>query len=35
MNPYVAAGFLAFCVVLNLVNGLLIATISGGWGCND
>ena len=31
--PPVYIGFAVFCVVLNIVNGLLIATITHRWNC--
>ena len=34
MSPYVMLGAACFCIVLNLVNGLLIGTISGKWNCH-
>ena len=33
MNPYIIVGACCACVVLNLINGLLIATISDKWNC--
>lgn len=33
MSPYVIGGAVIFCIVLNLVNGLLIGTVSDRWNC--
>ena len=34
MSPYVMGGAACFCIVLNLINGLLLGTISDRWNCN-
>ena len=33
MNPYVMGGAACFCVVLNLVIGLLIGAVAEKWNC--
>ena len=34
MNPYVIGGACFWCVILNLVIGLLIGTIAEKWNCH-
>ena len=33
MSPYVMIGAAVFCIVLNIVNGLLIGTVADRWNC--